>query len=111
MISIKGWGIGERHAAFVTASPESFRKTIEAAVDTFIAQSDCRFRYLRALGDLARQLLVPQLPPQAAGQFTGNASAPAAKFAFQTNDAKHRKAPSHPTGDLRPARLTVNYNQ
>src|SRR4029077_14245693 len=77
-----------------TASPEGFRQAVQTAVDTLIAQGHCRFRHLRALCNLAGQLLVPQLPPQLASQFAGDASAPSAKLAFDCDDAKHREPPA-----------------
>ena len=109
-IRIKGVGRGHGHAAFVTAPPEGFRQAVEAAVDALVAQGHRRFRHLCALGNLARQLLVPELPAQPAGQFAGNASAAAAKFAFQSDDAKHGAPPSQSSAGRDPGSHALLYD-
>src|ERR1700686_1426071 len=119
-IRIKRVRGGQRNTPFVTAPPEGFRQAVKTAVDTLIAQGHRPFRHLRALRNLARQLLVPQLPPQLASQFAGDASAPAAKFAFDCDDAKHREPPARwsdgrlsrlqPGGDTRLSTTTLLYD-
>ncbi len=75
--------------AFVAASPEGFRKAVQAAVHALIAAPHGRLIDISKPCNLFGEQSIPELPPQVVGELSGDGSGATTVLALDGDQTKH----------------------